>query len=109
MILGEKAGDKPSESEALRQRSILGQAAMMGTNVAAGMILFVLLGYYLDLKKGTGHFWTLIGVFMGFVYTVYEFWTTIRMLNTQAKQTTGGMGKSAAPKNCQPPGDSTDK
>lgn len=72
--------DKDSTEEALRQRSALGQAVMLGTNVAAGMILFTLFGYYVDYKRGTGHFWTLAAMGMGIAYAAYEFWSTLRVL-----------------------------
>jgi len=69
-----------SPDDALRQRSALSQAIMLGTNVAAGMILFTLLGFYLDYKRGTGRFWTVAGAIMGLAYAAYEFWSTLRML-----------------------------
>lgn len=68
--------------DALRQRSALSQAVMLGTNVAAGMILFTLLGFYLDYKRGTGRFWTVVGAIMGLAYAVYEFWSTLRLLRS---------------------------
>ena len=75
-------GSKQTE-DALRQRRGVGQAVMLGTNIAAGMIVFTLVGYYLDHKRGTGHFWTLAGMFMGMAYAAYEFWSTLRVLNEQ--------------------------
>jgi len=69
-----------SSDEALRQRSALSQAVMLGTSVAAGMILFTLLGFYLDYKRGTGRCWTAAGAMMGLAYGAYEFWSTLRLL-----------------------------
>ena len=69
-----------SPDEALRQRIAMSQAIMLGTNVAVGMLLFTLLGYYVDHKRGTGSTWTLAGMIMGFLYGGYEFWSTVKML-----------------------------
>ena len=63
------------------RRGGLGQVVMLGTNVAVGMTLFTLLGYYIDSKRGGGHGWTVAGAILGFLYGGYEFWKTIRMLN----------------------------
>lgn len=71
-----------SSDEALRQRSAFGQAIMLGTNVAVGMLLFTLLGAYADRNRGTGNFWTLIGVVLGILFVVYEFWKTVRLLRS---------------------------
>ena len=49
----------------------------LGTNVAVGMGMFILIGYYIDEKRG-GQFWTLTGVFLGLVYGGYEVWKAIR-------------------------------
>ena len=72
------------------------------------MILFTLLGYYLDHKRETGHFWTVGGMFMGIAYAGYEFWSTLRLLNppeppkpeppaAQAEDARGKPGGAAGP------------
>ena len=69
---------------------------MLGTNIAAGMILFTLLGYYLEHKRGTGHFWTLGGMGLGLAYAAYEFWSTLRLLQrlrVGEKPQAGGTGE----------------
>jgi len=94
-----------SPDDALRRRSALGQAIMLGTNVAAGMILFTLLGFYLDYKRGAGRFWTVAGAMMGLAYAAYEFWSTLRLLTASdsGKPETGpggppeGRGKPGVP------------
>jgi F0F1-type ATP synthase assembly protein I len=70
---------------------------MLGTNIAAGMILFTLLGLYLDHKRGTSPFWTVGGVLMGFSYAAYEFWTTLRLLRSQDQKKTEKAGLDGAP------------
>ena len=69
---------------------------MLGTNIAAGMILFTLLGYYLDYKRGTEHFWTIGGMGMGIAYAAYEFWSTVRLLQR--------VRPDSSPSSVDPPG-----
>ena len=57
-------------------------AIALGTNIAAGMILFSLLGYYIDSKVGgTKQFWTLGGMFLGLLYSGYEVWKVVRVMD----------------------------
>lgn len=97
MVPPHNNGANPTEA-ALRQRSALGQAVMLGTNVAAGMILFTLVGYYVDRKRGTGHFWTLAGMGMGIAYAAYEFWSTLRVLQRLPPDSRPSDVDSTAPK-----------
>ncbi len=75
-----------SEERDLRRRSALGQAITLGSNLAVGMGVFTLLGYYVDSRRGVGHFWTIAGMLLGFVYGGYELWRTIHDLNETAER-----------------------
>lgn len=50
----------------------------LGVDLAAGMVLFTMGGYWLDQRRDTGTFWTLMGMFMGLVYGGYEVWKVVR-------------------------------
>jgi len=52
-------------------------AVALGTNMAAGMIVFSFIGYKIDQKLG-GRAFTLIGMFLGLLYCGYEVWKIIR-------------------------------
>ena len=56
-------------------------AIAFGTNFAAGMAFFTLLGYWADRRTGGGTRWTLVGLFAGLFYGGYELWKVIRDLN----------------------------
>ena len=87
-------GQNPDQSEKARlaRRSALGQALLLGTNLAVGMGLFTLAGYYVDHRHGgEGHLWTVVGMLLGFTYGGFELWNTIRALN--ATDVEAGKGK----------------
>lgn len=50
----------------------------LGLNMATGMAVFSLLGYYVDKKTGDKGFWTLAGMFLGLLYCGYEVWKLVR-------------------------------
>ena len=57
-------------------------ALALGMNLAAGMALFSIGGYYLDVQSDEGQYpWTLTGMFLGLVYSAYEVWKVVRRLN----------------------------
>ncbi len=59
-----------------------GPALALGTNIAAGMVLCSLGGYYLDKKIGNdSSYLTLSGMFLGLFYSGYEVWKVVRNLN----------------------------
>jgi len=66
-------------------RGAVGQALSLGTNLAAGMVIFSFIGYWIDRKTGGGVFWTICGMFLGLVYGGYEVWKVIRALNEESK------------------------
>ncbi len=70
------------ESKERRKRA---NAILLGTNLAVGMAVFTFLGYYIDVRRGTGHFWTLCGMVLGLIYCAYEVWKVIREINSEDK------------------------
>ena len=59
-------------------------AVSLGLNMAAGMIVFTAIGYWVDQKlPGNGSAATLTGMFMGLIYCGYEVWKLIRNMNNQ--------------------------
>lgn len=77
----------------------LSRALSLGTNLAAGMAVFTLIGYWIDKKRGGGGAgtWTLVGMFMGLAYGAYEVWKVVRLLNrdtSPGSRNSGGEGKS---------------
>ena len=50
----------------------------LGINIAVGMALFTFIGNWIDNKLGDGHFWILVGMFLGLFYCGYEIWKLIR-------------------------------
>jgi len=53
----------------------------LGYTLAAGMIFFTVLGFYLDHRLDSGGIWTLFGVLLGFVYGGYEVWKVVRNID----------------------------
>jgi hypothetical protein len=55
--------------------------AGVGFELAVGMAVFAFGGYWLDRRRGTGQFWTLVGAGLGLVYIAYEVWKLMRSVN----------------------------
>jgi F0F1-type ATP synthase assembly protein I len=85
-----RCGGGKDRAETQRQWS---RAAGLGIDLLAGMLLFIMGGYWLDQRRGTGVFWTLCGMFLGLIYGAYEVWKTIRGIDTGAQ----GKAKPAGP------------
>jgi len=51
----------------------------LGLNMAVGVAVFTLLGYWADQKWGGGQIWTLVGIFLGLFYCGYEVWKILRL------------------------------
>ncbi len=62
------------------------QAIALGTNLVAGMLVCAGLGYYIDLKTGGGHGWTLGGMFLGLAYCFYEVWKVVRQIRREDRK-----------------------
>jgi ATP synthase protein I len=54
------------------------QMAGVGFDLAVGMAVFAFGGYWLDRRRGTGQFWTLVGAGLGLVYIAYQVWKLVR-------------------------------
>ena len=68
-------GDKPSENNQ-GPKSL--SALSLGWTISVGMVLLPLVGWFLDKRFHSGHWWTLSGLFMGFAYCGYEVWKALR-------------------------------
>jgi hypothetical protein len=68
-----------------------------GFELAVGMAVFAFGGYWLDRRRGTGQFWTLVGAGLGLVYIAYEVWKLVRSTNeTDARTPRPGVAPRAA-------------
>ena len=70
-------------------------ASTLGLNLAGGMAIFSMTGWWLDQKRGGGIIFTMVGVLLGLVYGGYEMWKTIRQLN-ESEQTTETHSKESS-------------
>ena len=72
-----------------------GTAISLGLNMAVGVVVFTLAGYWLDQRRGGGKAFTLCGIFMGLFYGAYEVWKVVRQLSKKAAEQKGqgGVGK----------------
>lgn len=77
-----KTGGKENSLSAL-----VGDAGLLGLQIAVGMALPVLLGYYLDGRCGHGIVWTLVGAAVGAVHTGYQIWKTARNIQQKDNST----------------------
>ena len=57
----------------------------MGFTIMAAIIFFSFIGYKIDEKFKT-HWWTLVGVFVGFAYSGYEVWKLIQNEKEEEKK-----------------------
>ena len=57
-----------------------GLAVELGVNMAVGVAVLGLGGYYLDCRRGGGYVFTLCGMILGLLYCAYETWRTVRMI-----------------------------
>ena len=64
--------------------SFYGTAISLGLNMAVGVVVFTLAGYWLDQKRGGGKAWTLCGIILGLFYGAYEVWKVVRQLSKKA-------------------------
>jgi len=70
-----------------KESGMQNRAISLGTNLAAGMAVFCLMGYWIDKWRGgtgTGG-WMFAGMFMGLAYGAYEVWKVVRMIDTNSK------------------------
>ncbi|HMO99673.1 MAG TPA: AtpZ/AtpI family protein [Kiritimatiellia bacterium] len=73
----EKIAKPPSPAKAA--------AVGLGYQFLAAMLIFVGGGYYLDQRRGgESHLFTLIGVALAFLYSGYEVWKVVRILEKES-------------------------
>ena len=79
---------RPRQREPGPNRRRYGPALSLGTNIAAGMLGLTFAGYYLDRRfgEGEGETFTLIGLFLGLVYSGYEVWKVVRWLQREGEE-----------------------
>ena len=81
------------DDEARRQQfQFYGTAISLGLNMAVGVVVFTLAGYWVDQKRGGGKAWTLCGIFLGLFYGAYEVWKVVRQINKEAAEQKGQGG-----------------
>ena len=64
-------------------RRRFGPAVSLGYTLTAGMIVFTLVGYWIDKKRGTDGVWTLCGMFAGLLYGGYEVWKLVKSVEEE--------------------------
>lgn len=67
-------------------RQMLASGMTLGTQLAVGMVVFTLLGAWVDRKRGGGYGFTLGGVFLGLFYCGYEVWKLVRELERNDRE-----------------------
>ena len=72
--------------------SFYGTAISLGLNMAVGVVVFTLAGYWVDQRRGGGKAWTLCGIFLGLFYGAYEVWKVVRQLSRKAAEQKGQGG-----------------
>ncbi len=74
----------------LREVSIM--SLQIGFTVAISALLFVWGGKFLDTKLGTGHTYTVLGIFGGMLMALVAVWNIVKPLRDNAKQGFKKMG-----------------
>lgn len=82
-------GLKKEEKKELEKQRRLNPAVGFGSSFAAGMLVFVLGGRWLDRKYENEHLFTLIGVGLGLFYGAWELWKMIMISNQRTKNDGG--------------------
>ncbi len=86
--------DSKKDKELASERRFVGGALGFGSSFAVGMALFSLGGHWLDVKYDKEPVFTLIGVFLGFIYGGWELWKLVAATNqasveNESKTTSG--------------------
>lgn len=57
----------------------------LGTELTIPIVVFMLLGYWVDTEYNSQPAWMIVGLFVGLLVGVYNFWKIIRKLNQNDK------------------------
>ncbi len=57
----------------------------IGTELTIPIVVFALIGYWVDTEYKSQPTWMIIGLFVGLLVGVYNFWKIIRKLNQNDK------------------------
>ena len=70
------------KKDSLNNQRKYGPLLSLGVQLASGIIIFVLLGYFIDQKLGRGGIiFTVLGMVLGFLYCMYEAWKLVKKFN----------------------------
>ena len=58
----------------------------LGLNIATGIVVFSLGGFFLDKKYNSAPAWTMAGVLLGLVYAGYEVWKIVRPVEEEERR-----------------------
>ena len=58
----------------------------LGLTLAVGFVFFVVVGSFIDNKRGHGHIGVLTGILLGFIFDGYEIWKFIKQNNNEPKK-----------------------
>jgi F0F1-type ATP synthase assembly protein I len=84
--------DRPPEVPDFKK--VFSPVINLGLNMAAGMVVFAGIGYWLDQRYGgDSGGWLLAGIFLGLFYGGYEVWKAIRLLNQADNDTASQIKK----------------
>jgi hypothetical protein len=59
----------------------LGRMLTLGMDLAVGVMVLTLGGYWIDQRRGGGQAWTLTGFGLSMVFVGYELWKVLRLIN----------------------------
>jgi hypothetical protein len=81
--------------------------------MVSAFLLFGIVGYYLDFKRGSGFVWTACGLLLASAICGYEVWKLVRRLDAEERQKQLNKGNERSPehergRNNTPPGHSPD-
>lgn len=81
------------QKQAGEERAATGMLVLLGTNVAVGVAVFTLAGYYIDYRRGGGQSFTIAGGCLGLIYAFYEIWKTIAWASHRDRSAAAGNDK----------------
>ena len=68
--------DEPKDDKENSPKNLY--AYSLGFSIPAAMGILTYLGYRIDQKWGGGILWTLVGMFLGLFYCLYEIWKLVK-------------------------------